>query len=122
MQAIQTILSSTKNSFQPHRWRWQACGDKGRMEPNACSRIKTKHPTRLNDPSAAGVIYRRWWKRPVAINVCFMENNQASRPHLFGKLLEHVRRITLKWQDEAANDGVERLVEHHLGGIALAER
>ena len=50
-----------------------------------------------------------------------MEDNQPSRPHMLGKLFEHRRRILLECQDIAADDGVERLVERHLDGIALAK-
>src|SRR6516164_1151726 len=50
-----------------------------------------------------------------------MEDNQASLPHMLGKLCEHRRRIILEYQDIAADDGVERLVEGHLDGIALAK-
>ena len=50
-----------------------------------------------------------------------MEDHQASRPQMLGKLFEHRRRILLEYQDIAADDGVERLVEYHLDGIALAK-
>jgi hypothetical protein len=41
--------------------------------------------------------------------------------NVHGKLAQHRRRITLKHEDVPANDGVERPLERHLGGIALAE-
>jgi hypothetical protein len=38
-----------------------------------------------------------------------------------GKLAQHRRRLTLKHEDVATNDGVEWPLERHLGSIALAE-
>ena len=40
---------------------------------------------------------------------------------MLGKLFEHRRRILLESQDIVADDGVKRLVEYYLDGIALAK-
>ncbi len=50
-----------------------------------------------------------------------MEEDYAPAPRVRGKPSEHRRRLALKHENVAADDGVEGSVELHLGRISIAE-
>jgi len=50
-----------------------------------------------------------------------MEEDYAAAPRVRGKPSERCRRVALKQENVAADNGVERSVERHLGRISLAE-
>jgi len=50
-----------------------------------------------------------------------MEEDYAAAPRVRGKPSERRRRVALKHENVAADDGVEASVERHLGRISLAE-
>src|SRR5215470_18750879 len=119
MQILENARGAPNGYMHPHGRRWQSSRKENGMHPISRVDLRATRTHAVHVPLEAAFIEFDRRNRLRDERCRLVKDDQSTRFQMLREPAQHRRLIEVVHQDITTNHSIERLLEPHLGGIAM---